>query len=178
MGFETEGSYDTGSFRVVKKFVEAGCFFDLYLHPTDVKVRGTKQFSERFADYIELARNTGRVQILPSMPANQVIPKLKSYDYGFGMRNAANFFDVPWQTHNPEGRAYILSARHFDYVDANLKILVDGNQNLNLRFFRESGCVVNGTETLKSGCIFKTLKDHKKKQNGINPSKKYSIKTS
>jgi hypothetical protein len=151
MSVETEGFQDIGSFHVVRRLVEAGFHFDIYLHPFLYYGKETPQFAKSFADYLSLQSNTGRVHFHDSVPNNRLVAELSQYDFGFAMMNAPTFPDIAWTHYNPALMDYLLAGRFYDYLDAGLPILADGAQTFNKRFFR--GAILDGTAFFRADRI-------------------------
>ncbi len=74
------------------------------------------------------------------------------------MMNAANFPDIPWKHSNPKLLPYCRSSRVFDYLDAGLGILLDGNLRYMRHVFEPYGVLFNGTAILKGGNIYEALR--------------------
>jgi hypothetical protein len=155
MGFETRGFEDSGCFRLLERFVNAGCHVHVYIHPAFPPV-GSKDFETLFADYLRLAAATERVHLHPTVPADKLIEELSKYDFGFNLINAM-VLDIPWQTMNPRRLPHCGSSRMFDYLDAGLCLLLSPQLKLMIRQFRVTGMVVDGCALLRSGHILKGL---------------------
>jgi hypothetical protein len=157
--FETRGETDDSSFLTAREFVNAGCHFHIYMHPLANPPMESEQFAFLYGDYLALGASTGRVHIHPTVPSHQLPRELAQYDYGFNMINASNFPNIPWKTQNPAWLRYLASARLFDYLDAGLGMIADGNLAFNRHLFRNTGSYFNGTGLLKSRKIYETLRD-------------------
>ena len=153
MGFETKGEEDTGCFRVAREFVNAGCQFHIYLHPEFPKL-DTPMFKALFADYLNLASDTGRVHFHATVPTRRLIAELTSYDFGFAMINGSTY-KIPWRHHNPNWFPFVGSSRLFDYIDAGLGILIDEGLTYMRRTFRP--LALNGSELVRDRRIRETL---------------------
>jgi hypothetical protein len=155
MGFETRGVDDSGSFRLLKQFVNAGCHVHIYVHPTFPPI-GSKDFETLFADYLRLAEETGRMHLHPTVPADRLIEEISDYDFGFNLNNAM-VLDIPWRATNPRRFPYCGSSRMFDYLDAGLGLILSPQLKLMIHQFRGTGMVVNGAALLRSGNILEGL---------------------
>jgi hypothetical protein len=155
MGFETRGVDDSGSFRLLEQFVDAGCHVHIYVHPA-FPAMGSKDFVALFADYLRLAEKTGRMHLHPTVPADRLIEEIAKYDFGFNLSNAM-VLDIPWRTTNPRRFPYCGSSRMFDYLDAGLGLLLSPELKLMIHQFRITGMVVDGTSLLRSGHILEGL---------------------
>jgi hypothetical protein len=155
MGFETRGVDDTGSFRLLEQFVNAGCHVHIYAHPA-FPAMGSKDFVTLFADYLRLAAETGRLHLHPTVPPDQLIEEISKYDFGFNICNAM-VLDIPWRTVNSRRFPYCGSSRMFDYLDAGLGLLLSPELKLMIHQFRVTGMVVDGTALLRSGRILEGL---------------------
>ncbi len=155
MGFETRGVEDSGSFRLLERFVEAGCHVHVYVHPASPPM-GSKNFVTQFADYLRLADETGRMHLYPTVPADRLVEEIAKYDVGFNLCNAM-VLDLPWRTTNPRRFPYCGSSRMFDYLDAGLGLMLSPELKLMIHQFRGTGMVVNGTALLRSRNILEGL---------------------
>jgi hypothetical protein len=150
MGFERRGEVDDGCFFVVRAFVEAGCHFHIYLHPT-FPALGTMLFKSLFQDYLALGEQTGRVHIHATVQSDQIVEKISRYDFGFNMKNALTFEKIPLVHANLQGLPYNGSGRLFDYLDAGLGLLVDSALRFMHHTFRGRGVIFDGTALIKNG---------------------------
>jgi hypothetical protein len=163
MELETQGEYDTSFFRVVIALVEAGCHFHIFLSRGYTQMMQSRDplhianFQRLFADYLNLQSGTGRIHFHPFCTPDQLIGQLAQFDFGFALSNAASFEDVPWNTHDPAWLPYFGASRFFDYLDAGIAFLADGNQAYNRHLFRGTGAYLDGTEIIRSGCVREAL---------------------
>jgi hypothetical protein len=158
MGFETRGSEDIGSFRVIREFVMAGCHIHIYMIPGFGATIEDPLAQSLYANYIALKDQTQRVHFEPVVPPHILVEQLSRYDYGFNMLNAANF-DIPWANHNPVWLGLLSSGRLFDYLDAGIGMIVDGMLRFNRHLFGPTGAYIDGTALLRSGTIMEGLRN-------------------
>jgi hypothetical protein len=152
MGFEKRGENDEGCFRVAQAFVDAGCHFHIYLHPT-FPALGTALFKSLFEEYLALQARTGRVHFHATVPPQQIVEELAQYDFGFNMKNGLTFDGIPWTHSNPRRFPYCGSSRLFDYLDAGLGMLVD-DALTHMRFtFERYGVLFDGTALVRGNNI-------------------------
>jgi len=152
MGFEARGENDVACFQVIRAFVEAGCHFHIYMHPSFPAI-GSSPFNFLFRDYLKLASDTGRIHIHPTLPPDQLISALTQYDFGFNMLNGGTYDNIPWTRMNAARLPYCGSSRLFDYLDAGLGMLVDGTLSYMRHTFGPYGVIFDGTELVRTGQI-------------------------
>jgi hypothetical protein len=172
MGFETRGVNDTGCFRVLEQFANAGCHVHVYLHPSFPPI-GSRDFETLFADYLSAAAITGRMHMHPTVPADQLIEELTHYDFGFGLINAMAL-DIPYQTINPRHLRYTGSSRMFDYLDAGLGLLLGPQLKLMFHQFRFTGVALDAAGLLHSGRIIEGLQ-HPPRERILSARQRLSI---
>jgi hypothetical protein len=145
---------DVGSLRVIREFVEAGCHFHIYLHPGFPPL-DSRAFRIRFEDYLSLQADTGRLYFHPTLPGERLVEALMQYDYGFNMIDGSTF-GGPWKHHNPYWLPLLASGRLYDYLDAGLPSLCDGNLAYNRHLFGRTA-FIDGTRLIHSGNILERL---------------------
>jgi len=152
MGFETRGERDLGCFLVARAFVEAGCHFHIYLHPS-FPAPGTALFHSQFRDYLELQVRTGRVWIHETLPSQDIVGAIARYDFGFNMLNGSSFDNIPWTHTNPRRFPYCGSSRMFDYLDAGLGMFADSALALMHHTFGRYGVMLDGSALVRTNRI-------------------------
>ena len=174
MGFEVRGEQDVGCFRVIREFVDAGCHFHIYMHPTFPPI-GTQTFNYLFSQYLELSQTTGRLHFHPTVPSNELVQELTKYDFGFNMINGPTFRDIEWTRMNPKRLPYCGSSRLFDYLDAGLGMVVDGELSYMRRTFGPFGIILNGTELVNARRIRGALSNRPSRDVFLKARQKLSI---
>lgn len=152
MGFEQRGEQDVGAFPIIRAFVEAGCHFHIYLHPSFPPLESVL-FRTLFQDYLALRDRTGRLHFHATVPPQQLVHELTQYDFGFNMINGLSLPGIAWHHSNPARSPYCGSSRLFDYLDAGLGMIVDGPLRYMRHTFEPYRIVLDGTARLRSGSL-------------------------
>lgn len=149
---------DVGSLRVTREFLAAGCEFHIFLHPS-MPPLNSSEFRSRFAPYLLLQEEFAKLQFRASVLSHMLPAELMKYDYGFNMIDGSTY-GAKWEGHNPAWLPLLASGRLYDYLDAGLPSICDGNLAFNRHLFGPR-VFVDGTALVHQGRIFETLRARK-----------------
>ena len=116
--------------------------------PTPIeKLIDSPQFEYVFSDYIELARRTPFFHIHRPMPAELLQNELRRYHAGITICEALTYGDS-LHRYTPEQLRYCGSARLFDYLDAELPIILNKAYSFQYLILSRFKVAIDGTPQL------------------------------
>jgi hypothetical protein len=127
-GIEKLGAGDEGYLRIGEKF--AAEKVALHIYPNWIYYSSSEEdFANIFSEYMDLARKTPYFVLNRPLPADQLVERLRAYDFGVAITWAEVRSEAPG-SFNAGFRPYCMSARLFEYIDAGLPVVLSRSLRL------------------------------------------------